>query len=182
MELAERVGTSGNSARDGWIEARREGDLIVLRTGPRVLRRARAQAILVGLGVVLSGLGLLLLSPWAAALAAAGALYAALAPRRVQPAFLAAVDTAAERLTGPVDVSVSQVTAIRGVFETKGWDGFSTVYALLDDGSSVPIALLMGANERLAEALCAELGRLIGRPAEYAGTSGVPVACHTPAA
>jgi hypothetical protein len=178
---AEQIGGAGDSRR-GLVDLHVDGTRVVLRTSERVVRRARARSMAGGVLAALAGCGLLYLSVWYGALIVAGIAWSALAPRRIRPLDLTVIDTDADCVIGSNTVPVGSIASIRGAFETRGWDGFSVISAILHDESSVPLLMLLGADDRLAEAVCSTLGAAVDRPAEYVGSSGTRVACHAPAA
>lgn len=171
------------SGADSWLSVEEEGERVRLRTGARYVGRRRL-ALRVWSGVaVAAGLALAVLSPWTVALAALGLAGLAAAPRLFGAADLLEVDRAAGRITGPGGAAdLSRVEAIRGVNEINGWTPRDAIYAVLDGGEQVPILLLGGTNEPMAEEICRTLGRLSGRPATYAGPFEAPKVCFDPSA
>ena len=120
-----------------------------------------------GVVIAVAGAGLLLVSPLFVLLMIAGLIYAAVAPGRIRPIELATVDAEVECLVGSEAVPLEAVIGISGEFATKGWDGFSVISAVSRDESSVPVVMLLGADEPLAQAVCATLGAILDCPAEY---------------
>lgn len=163
----------------GRLELRPEGGRIGLYTSAALIRRNQRQARVAGLLALGLGVGLLAFSLWSATLVVVGLVLLFVVPRRQRPARLLEIDGRARLLTITQDlvgageaVAIDEIDAIRGQYATKGWDGFSLVYARLRDGREVQIAELLGTDERLAEAFCRTLGKLLGRPASYAGPFG----------
>jgi hypothetical protein len=163
----------------GRLELRVEGGRIGLFTGAEQLRRSRRQARVAG--IVATGLGLVLLpfSLWSATLVVAGLALLFVVPRLLRQSKLLEIDGGAGRLIltrhdagAGRELPIERIASIRGQYTTQGWAGFSRIVAVLPDGQEVPIAVLDGTDEQLAATTCRTLGRLLERPASYAGPFG----------
>lgn len=162
-----------------WLAVDSDGGRALVRTSERFVRRKRRTIRLAGAGTAVVSAGLAFVFPWALGLAAFGVAAVLAAPRLARPTVILEVDESAGRLGG---VSIADVREIRGAYEVHGWNPYSTIYAVLADGSEAPIAVLSGADETLPEEACRLAGRLAGRPAVYAGQYGEPRRCFDPAA
>lgn len=169
------------------LDVLHEGNCIILQTGARALHRSRLLVRLAGAAMGIAGLALVAYSPWGWALAAAGLLALLLGPRAIRSSRLLEIDIATDQLRVPPhitdaahDLPLAQVVAIRGLYETKGWDPFSTIYAELQDGAQRPVMRLFGGDERDAKYACQTLGSLLNCPATYQGPFGEVTRCHEP--
>jgi hypothetical protein len=174
------------AADDTLIQVREEGGRVLLYTGTNPLHRARL-LVRGACGLAgLAGLGLAAYSTWALLLAAAGLVSFLVLPGRLRQRRLLELDTARGVLQpqppdGPAEIPVSAIRALRGAYQTQGWDPWSAVHALLEDGAEVPVLTLPGTDEALAECACRRLGTLLGCPAVYTGSEGRQKTCYTPA-
>jgi hypothetical protein len=162
-----------------------DGPRLIYYTGEGYLRRSRLTARVAGAAAIVAGLALTTQSLWGLALAAAGIGLLALAPRLILPARLLELDADGGRLliTQPaagagVSLCLEQITALRGVYETQGWDPRSVIYARLTNGTEVSILVFPGTDEPLAEYACRSLGLLLDLNATYAGPFGDAKTCY----
>ncbi|HLJ56891.1 MAG TPA: hypothetical protein VKT77_17760 [Chthonomonadaceae bacterium] len=183
-EALERVAVAHGSLA-GQIEVRRDGSRLALFTGPAAVNRSRVYTRAVGVIAAAGGIFLLHYSGWFLPLIAFGVAVALFAGKLVNARRLVEIDTAvrshAEGSQRGPGLDVEQVRAVRGVYDTKGWDGFTTVSAEQDDGMDVPLVILMGTDEQLAECLCRTPGLLFDCPSTCAGPFGSSKSCYTPA-
>lgn len=173
---------------EGWLRIEREGDRLLVTTGDRVVRHSRRLIRAGGALASLAGAALLFYSAWGWALLACGLATLLFAPRFAAYRRLLEIDTADATLilqpnTGVEGgtLPVAGICALRGVYETKGWDPYSVLYAEQRDGTQIPILLLMGGAETLASHACRTLGSLLDCPATYTGPFGDIKACYEPA-
>ena len=164
-----------------------EGDFLRIYTGSYYLQRWRWLARTVGLLCIIAGAALVGLSPWTLALAVPGLLILLLVPLYLHPSLLLEIDGARDLLIPVqptlgtnVPVPLDLVCSIRGAYDTKGWDSFSILYAVLDDGTEIPLMMLLGTDESLVENACRLLGRMLDCPATYTGPFGHTTTCYTP--
>lgn len=177
------------SEEKALLQIVREGDTLILQTGERVVRQTRLSVRLRGGIGLLAGLALVYFSLWGWAVSVVGLLYLLIAPRFVTSRRLLQLDTAEGKLiplqTTGVEVrflSLADICELHGVYETKGWDPYSVLYAQMRDGSRIPFLLLMGSSEKMAEDACRLLGNLLDCPATYTGPFGNMLSCYSPAA
>jgi len=169
------------------LEVKSHGDRLVLLTGEGTVRRSRNLARLYCAATAAAGIGLVWFSLWALIAIVGGVAAFVMAPRYIRPATLLEIDAARGELVVVqtsvgfgTTLSLNAVRSIRGAYETKGWDGFSVMYAVATDGSETPILMLLGTDERLAELSCRVLGTLLHCPATYVGPFGRFSTCFTP--
>ena len=169
------------------LEVRSEGGRILLYTGEGTVRQSRNYARGVGALAVAGGIALLWFSIWGLIVIAFGLVVVVVVPRTIRATKLVEIDTEGNQFIvvqstvgAGSTLSLERIQSIRGAYDTKGWDGFSVVYAVGDDGSETPILMLLGTDERLAEIACRTLGVLLDRPAAYAGPFGSFSVCFTP--
>ena len=58
--------------------------------------------------------------------------------------------------------------------------GASVLYAVDGRGEEIPILMLLGADDRLAETACKTVGTLLNKPAVCAGPFGTACVCFDP--
>ncbi|HLK55583.1 MAG TPA: hypothetical protein VKU00_03415 [Chthonomonadaceae bacterium] len=169
------------------LNARMEGDTLRFYTGTRYLQQSRWAIRTVGFLLIVASICLLWIHPYFVSLAAPGLLIFLFAPGYVRPTLLLEIDMERNLLTtvqptvGPGNtVPLEQVRSIRGAYDTKGWDAFSTIQAVLEEETAVPILMFFGTDEPLAADACRLLGLLLDCPATYAGPFGHTTTCYTP--
>lgn len=169
------------------LEVRADPGRVSLYTGQATVRQSQNYARIVGALAAAVGIALLWYTMWGAAVIAFGLLAVAVVPRYLRPAELVAIDTVANQLVvvqpivgAGTTVPLDRIQSIRGAYDTKGWDGFSVLYAVEGHGSEVPVMMLLGTDERLAEAACHTLGELLNKPATYSGPFGGFSVCYAP--
>jgi hypothetical protein len=167
------------------IEISCEGNMVFLQTGESTIQRSRLRVRLGGVLGLFAGLALTLFSPWGWAVSVVSLLVLIASPRFFSSQRLLAIDTAGERLillqkTGAdvASLCLDQIRGLHGVYETKGWDPYSVLYAEMQDGSHVPILLLLGGSEPMATEACRLLGSLLDCPATYTGAFGNLLSCY----
>jgi hypothetical protein len=163
----------------GRLDLRRDRERICLFTGARSVRQSQRMARVAGILVMVTGAWYMTVTPWSAALVGLGLIVLIAGPHRIRPEMLLEVDLGADQLVLTQDVVVAGerveiqgVQAIHGRYATKGWDGYSLIHAVTRDGSELPLVMLRGTDEQLAEEVCRTLGALLGLPASYAGPFG----------
>ena len=156
----------------------RDGDRLVLQTGPGAVRQARRRVQTAGAVAALAGLALAWLNPWAPTFTALALLTLVLVHTRLRAVPLVTLDpqqgvlTVCQRAAGAgVSVALSEIAAVRGAYETQGWEPRSVIAVECRDAPPVPV-VLPGTDEALAEEACRTLGTLLGCPAAYAGPFG----------
>lgn len=167
------------------ILVRRDGDRLLFFSGARYVARSRLLARMVGVFAVPVGLALTQVTAWGWALAALGLPIFIFAPRLIRAGRLLEIDGERGELivTQPaagagVTVPIAQVTELRGVYETQGWDPRSVLYAALADGTQIAILVFAGTDEALAEYACRTVGLLLNCTAAYAGPFGGVKVCY----
>jgi hypothetical protein len=162
-----------------------DGTHLIFFTGASDIQRTRLLTRIGGLLGIAAGLALATRSPWGLAVAAAGALSAVYGPRLIRPVRLLEVDSEQERLLvvqpaagAGARICIKQIAELRGVYETQGWDPRSVIYAVLLDGTQVPVLIFPGTDEPLAEYACRTLGLLLDLTATYAGPFGGIKICY----
>lgn len=187
------------SRLDGWeettsqvqrdlIEVRRESDRVVIGTGTRYLRSAKAtvaaSTVLAVVAAVVCGV---LVPHWWPAFALVACVPPVVGPTLVRPRRLLEIDP----LSGGIIVCQSMadmgevvtpydVVAIEGRYETQGWDPRSLICAMCHESHEVKLIVLPGTDEKLAEYLCKLLGYLLDRPSHYEDPQGSIRMCHEP--
>ncbi|MFN3651442.1 MAG: hypothetical protein ACK47B_17845 [Armatimonadota bacterium] len=165
---------------------RDEGLRLVFWTGTAYVRRTRILVRAGGMLALAAGATAgALFSPWGWLAAPVGLLLAALAPGQIRAARLLEIDTAAGRLTPTalapeLSLPLDRAARLRGVYETQGWDPRTVIDLVFADGTTVPVLIFPGTDERLAEYACRTLGQLLGCPATYKGPFGGETSCYTP--
>jgi len=168
----------------GPLAIRRVGERLLLETSEASLHRARRQVRAGSLLATASGLIAAALTPWGWLLTAAGLAALWIAPRHQRPRRLLEIDPDRACIrpgpgSGNVEpVPLASVRAIRGAYETQGWDPRSVIWVLGEDGQETPVLALPGTDEALAVEACRLLGLLLDCPATYAGPFGAPTTCH----
>jgi len=169
------------------VRLSRDGPRIIMRTNERHVRMRQLIARIVAVAAVLAGLAFVPVSLWGIALAMAGFGAFALIPRFVRVSTLLRIDletgeiVALQRAASPgAPIPIEYVRSIEGVYKIQGWDGDSTIYAVLADGSRTPLLVFSGTNEALAVYACRILGYLLDRPATYTGPFGGVTVCYRP--
>ncbi len=185
VRLTQVVSAMGDSP--ALLQIERNGDRLRFLTGTRSLRQSRLLARILGVLGLVAGLALTQISPSGWALAVLGVLTFFIIPGRLRPTRLLEIDAAHGNLLVTQSaagaggtISLAQIASIRGAYDTQGWDPFSTLYAVLQDGQEVPVLVFRGTNEPLAEYTCRILGFLLDRPATYAGPFGGIKTCYQP--
>ena len=163
------------------LQVMRDGETIILQTGANTLQKSRRGIQAGGAALTLAGGALTTWNPWALALVPVGIALAWFGPLCVRAGALLAINAAKEELAGPgamCPIPLSQITAVRGVYETQGWDPRSVLYAVPVSGEPVSAMILPGTDEALAEAACRALGALLDVPASYEGPFGGVKECY----
>jgi hypothetical protein len=174
--------------KTGLIEAVSDGNRLLVQTAEQATQRSRL-FVRIGSGLgMLAGLILACFSPWGWAVSLFCLLVLLLAPRFIASRLYLEIDPVGKQLillqnTGAEvnSVSLTDVLELQGVYETKGWDPYSVIYARLRDGSKVPILLLIGGSDTKAAEACVLLGSLLNCPATYQGPFGDKLSCYIPA-
>jgi hypothetical protein len=168
-----------------WMSAQRDGERLLLLTGPRMMRRTRHFGRLAGVVCMIAGAAIATATPWGWPVAAAGVLGFIILPRLVRTTTLLEIDGAREMLIvrmpaagAGVLVPIAPIAEIRGLYETQGWDSRSAVYAALHGGEVTPLLAFSGTDEHLAEYACRMIGALIDRTATYEGPFGAVKTCY----
>jgi hypothetical protein len=167
------------------IHIQREGDRLLFSTGQRYVRQSRLFACVGGVLSVPAGIALAQNTPWGWVLVVLGVLVFALVPRLIRPTRLLEIDGERGQVlveqgaagAGTV-LDIAQITELRGIYETQGWDPRSVLYAVAADGTQTPILVFQGTDEPLAEYACRTLGMLLNRTATYAGPFGGIKMCY----
>jgi hypothetical protein len=169
------------------LEVKSDGSRLLVRTGKATVQRSQSYALGVGAMTAILGIAMLTASAWGWLLVAFGAVICAVVPQFIRATDLFEIDIAAGSLVVPqstdnkgIALPLEPITRIRAAYDTKGWDGFSTVYAVQEDGSETAVLMLPGTDETLAELTCRTLGLLLDCPATYAGPFGSMKNCFTP--
>ncbi len=165
----------------GLVEFRRGDRRTVVLTSAAALLRTRrttqAAGVLVSLAAIVGGW-------WHPAVwlaAPIGFLVAAYLPGRLRQEMLLLLDStqgimrSSQHGTDGQAIPLSEVTCLRGAYETQGWDGRSVVFAVDAEGGQHPILALPGTDEAAAARICALLGALTQKPASYTGPFGKPL-------
>lgn len=173
--------------RAGSLDIKTAGSQLILYTGQGALQRSRSYALGIGVLTLIAGLALMWFSAWGVTVIAFGLILTTVVPRLIRAAKLLEIDKEQRQLTVVQSVvgvdrtlALDTILGIRGVYETKGWDGYSVMYAVGADHSETPIMVLTGTDERFAETVCRTLGSLLEIPATYAGPFGNFSTCFTP--
>jgi hypothetical protein len=164
-----------------------DGPWVVVSMGARAIRESRRTLLTVCLLGTVGGL-ILARFNWMGWLVAAVSVAAALiVPRwlKRKPLFefdsesgsIILLQNSAARGTR---LPQERIQRIRGRFTTQGWDGFSQLDAILDDGAEITVVSFSGTNDDIAEHACELLGKLLACPASYTPSFGDEVVCYEP--
>jgi hypothetical protein len=181
-DLAARCNGWENSTENSpeLLQIVQSGEYIEFSTGRRYLRRTRAAGFL----CAVAGAAWTWFTFWAWPVVILGIVVARYAPNAVRPVCLLRMSTEdgllAECAASGTAVAGRPLIAIRGRYETQGWDPRSVIYALIEEGYEIPILIFGGTDEPLAEYACRALGFLLVVPATYSGTEGVHKSCFEP--
>lgn len=180
-----RASELGNS--EALLYITREGDRLLIQTGTRSIRQSRLLTRIGGLVLALAGIALAGVSLWFLALTVVGALVSLLVPGLFRTTTLLIVDAPRGQLViaqyaagAGTELPCAQITGIRGVYETQGWDPRSVLYVGQESGVDLPVLIFRGTDEPLAEYACQTLGYLLECPATYAGPFGESKICYQP--
>src|SRR5205823_1729740 len=128
------------------LELKPEPGRLSLYTSQATVRRSQNHARMVGVLSMVAGSALLWHSILGWIVIAFGIIAFAAAPRCLRAEKLLELDTVENTLIpaqsaagARVAVPVDHIRYIRGVYDTKGWDGFSVVYAVETDGTQTPV-------------------------------------------
>lgn len=166
----------------------RDGDRLLFQTGEKSVRKSRLLARLMGAACMAVGIVSTHMTVWGWLLLILGALAFFVLPLLARTAVYLEISAAEEpgqirvfpHVACPgIVLPLTQVSAIRGIYETQGWDPRSVLFAVLADGSEVPLLTLPGTDEALAEHACRTLGLLLDCPSTYTGPFGGVKTCGT---
>jgi hypothetical protein len=172
---------------DERLEVRSAPGRLWIETGRATVRRSQQSACLFGALVAVSGIALLWYSIWGLTVLALGLVTAFMVPRYLRPVRLLEIDTAARQLNviqSPLGAGASlpldRIQHIRGEYDTKGWSGFSVLYAVDSEEMETAILVLLGTDDQLAETACKVLSALLTKPSSYSGSFGRATVCFEP--
>jgi hypothetical protein len=151
----------------------RHSEIVVQTPASRAERRRN---LIRFAGIVLSVTGLVLMRFHVAflALIPLGVVAAAAGPAQVRQRVLFRLLSEPEGclITPLANVMTHSIVRIEGRYETSGWDGRTSITAVLSNEEACPLLEISGTDEALARAACEQLASLCRCAAEYTGPFG----------